>query len=65
MDTDCENVFRTSNHCREASNFQKFVKMRHSFIVFLLECVKKSVADVDDGFGDRTPVCREFSPPSY
>ena len=43
MDTDCENVFRTSNLWREASNFQKIVKMRHSFIVFLLECVKKQL----------------------
>ena len=40
-----------SKHWRKASVIQKYVG----------KCYK-TVADVDDGFGDRTPACRENTP---
>ena len=41
----------------EKSNLQKFAKMRHSGKESLLEVC------ADDGFGDRTPACREYTHP--
>ena len=45
LETDCENVFRTSKHWRKISKLQKFGK--ESLLGWAL-------LDVDDGFGDRT-----------
>ena len=59
LETDCEDVFRTSKHwrkskvCEDASSWKR---------VSIGMCYK-TIADVDDGFGDRTPACREFSHP--
>ena len=47
LETDCENVFRDMKHWRKKST-----SMEMSF---------KTIADVDDGFGDRTPACREYT----
>ena len=51
LEKDCENVLRTSN-------MQKFARMR----LFFLKRVK-TIGDVNDGFGDRTPACRECTHP--
>ena len=63
LETDCENVFRTSKHWSKISNLREFVKMRHSREESLLRWSYKTIPDVDDGFGDRTPACREHTLP--
>ena len=53
LETDCENVFRTSKHWRKKSNLQKFAKIR----------ARRPLQTWMTVFGDRTPACREFSRP--
>ena len=48
------------NTWRKKSNLQKFAKMRHSGKVSIRMCYK-TIADVDDGLGDRTPACRGYT----
>ena len=43
LETDCENVFRTSKHWRKKSHLQKFARIRHSGQEFLLKCATKQL----------------------
>ena len=63
LETDCENVFRILKHLRKTSNLQKFAKMRPSGEESLFGTCYKTIADVNDGFGDRTPASREYTHP--
>ena len=60
LETDCENVFRTLKHWRNAPNFPS---LRRCVILEqgLHWNVLQDRADVDDGFGDITPACREYT----
>ena len=56
----CSEVRNTEEGC---PNLQKFARMRHSFKRASIGMWYTTVADVDDGFGDRTPACREYTRP--
>ena len=60
LETYCEKFNRTSRPRKKKSNLKKFVKRRHSSTTLLLEDTT-TVLDVDDGFRDRTPACREYT----
>ena len=60
LETDCENVFRHLKHCRKVSNLQ--VCEDASFWKRVsIGMSHTTIPDVDDGFGDRTPACREYT----
>ena len=61
LEIDCENVFRTSKHWRKASNLQKVCEDASCWKRVSIGMCYKTSADVDDGFGDRTPACREYT----
>ena len=39
------------------------MKVRFSLKESSLKCATRPIADVDDGFGDRTPASREYTHP--
>ena len=63
LDTDCENVFRNLETLEESIHFIKVSDDASSWKRVSIGMCYKTIADVDDGFGDRTPACREYTHP--
>ena len=61
LETDCGNVFRSSKHSRKEIQFTKVFEDTSFFEKVSIGMCHKTIADVDDGFGDRTPARREYT----
>ena len=63
LETDCENVFRVWKHWKKDIQFTKVCEDASFWRRVSVGMSYKTIPDVDDGFGDRTPACREYTLP--
>ena len=62
-ETDCETLFKDLKNWIRKPYSQESVAQQRSGNESLWECDSKTIPDADDGFGGRTPACREYTHP--